>query len=143
MPAAPIRIYTGALALLTFGTGAFGVLERSRADAANAQAARWQRESRDWDALAAQAVAHDRGTVAWAQATTARMERETGRAARAAERSHRTLALALRRAQRARRAEAAAAAATPRISFTAGGGGSYGAAPAPAAVVSAPTTSAS
>lgn len=142
MPAAPIRIYTGALALLTLGTGAFGVLERSRADAANAQAARWQREARDWDALAAQAVAHDRGTVLWAQAATRRMERETARAARQAERGHRTLALALqraKRAQRAQRAQAVAAAAT--VSFS--GGGSYGSAPAPAAVASAPTTSAS
>jgi hypothetical protein len=141
MPPAPIRVYTGALALLTLGTGAFGVVERSRADAARQQEIRWQRESRDWDALAAQAVAHDRGTVVWARATTRRMERETARAARQAERGHRTLALALRRAQRARRAQAAATVAA--VQFTAGGGSSYGSAPAPAAVASAPTTSAS
>lgn len=126
MTSTALRIYTAAIALICGGAVAWSIHQSSIASA-------WQADSRSWQGLAAQAVAHDRLTARNMHAMVARYDRLVVRTRRSQHRLLVTIAKA--------RAGAAAAAAVPVPSFTATSLPAAAApAPAPVAPAPAPTT---
>jgi len=127
MTSMALRIYTAVIALICGAAVAWSIHQNSIASA-------WQVDSRSWQGLAAQAVAHDRLTARNMHAMVARYDRLIVRTRRSQHRLLVTIAKA--------RAGAAAAASVPSPpSFsTASLPAASTPAPAPVAPAPAPTT---